>query len=134
MDLIACVAWRFSRAGRSSSEVAGRKVCARRAGERAPKSQSPRGFSAFTRLYYFAHSTKTAMLRRLWILMIGSTVIKQCLIFVLCFVAIMIARLPSLTAAVPCPTCHPSAASLQWCSNYNYYTKWATCATSGTHA
>ncbi|CAH3192346.1 unnamed protein product [Porites evermanni] len=62
------------------------------------------------------------------------TVIKQCLTFVLCFVAIMIARLPSSTASVPCPTCHPSATSLQWCSNYNYYTKWATCATSDSHA
>ena len=44
---LACVAWRFCRAGRTSGEAA----------------QSPRGFSALARLYYLA--TKTAMLRRL---------------------------------------------------------------------
>ena len=31
----------------------------------AVESQSPRGFSALARLYYLAHPTKTAMLRRL---------------------------------------------------------------------
>ena len=35
--------------------------------------------------------------------MIDSPVIKQCLIFVLCIVAIILARLPSSTTAVPCP-------------------------------
>ena len=48
---IACVAWRFCRAGR-------------RSGVAAPP-QSARGFSALARLYYLTRPTKTAMLRRL---------------------------------------------------------------------
>ena len=51
---IACVAWRFCRAGRTSGEE-------RRSREKN-KNQSPRGFSALARLYL---ATKTAMLRRL---------------------------------------------------------------------
>ena len=62
VTFIACVAWRFCRAGRTSGEAAGREIRAR---ERAP--QSPRGFSALARLYYLARPTKTAMLRRLWL-------------------------------------------------------------------
>ena len=71
---IACVAWRFSRAGRTSGEVEDREICAKQArtrGEVARKikllpPQSPRGFSALARLYYLARPTKTAMLRRLY--------------------------------------------------------------------
>ena len=54
---LACVAWRFCRAGRTSSKAA-RKI-------KKSKNQSPRGFSALARLYYLARSTKTTMLRRL---------------------------------------------------------------------
>ena len=57
---VACIAWRFCRAGRTSGEAMGREIRAR---ERAP--QSPRGFSALARLYYLARPTKTATLRRL---------------------------------------------------------------------
>ena len=65
---LACVAWRFCRAGRRSGVAAkfgreaARKSCFR------PKllpPQSPRGFSALARLHYLARPTKTAMLRRL---------------------------------------------------------------------
>ena len=68
VSLIACVAWRFCRAGRRSGVAAkfgreaARKSCFR------PKllpPQSPRGFSALARLHYLARPTKTAMLRRL---------------------------------------------------------------------
>ena len=52
---LACVAWRFCRAGRRSG-VAARKLL---------PPQSPRGFSALACLYYLARPTKTAMLRRL---------------------------------------------------------------------
>ena len=69
-DTIACVAWRFCRAGRTSGVVA---KFAREARENERRSrekkllppQSPRGFSALARLYYLARPTKTAMLRRL---------------------------------------------------------------------
>ena len=56
---LACVAWRFCRAGCTSGEAAkfARKA---RENERLPP-QSPHGFSALARLYYLA--TKTAMLR-----------------------------------------------------------------------
>ena len=57
---VACIAWRFCRAGRTSGEAAGREIRAR---ERAP--QSPGGFSALARLYYLARPTKTATLRKL---------------------------------------------------------------------
>ena len=59
---IACVAWRFCRAGRRSG-VAGK--FAREARENERRSQSPLGFSALARLYYLARPTKTAMLRKL---------------------------------------------------------------------
>ena len=52
-ETLACVAWRFCRAGRTSGEAAGREI----------RAQS--GFSALARLYYVARPTKTAMLRRL---------------------------------------------------------------------
>ena len=57
---VACIAWQFCRAGRTSGEAAGREIRAR---DRAP--QSPRGFSALARLYHLARPTKTATLRRL---------------------------------------------------------------------
>ena len=53
---LAFVAWRFCRGGRTSGE--------------APKllqPQAPRGFSALAFLYYLAHPTKTALLRRLFL-------------------------------------------------------------------
>ena len=56
---IACVAWRFCRAGRRSG---GRS---REKNKKLLPPQSPRGFSALARLYYLARPTKTAMLRRL---------------------------------------------------------------------
>ena len=65
---LACVAWRFYRAGRRSGVAA---KFAREARENERRSlkllppQSPRGFSALARLYYLARPTKTAMLRRL---------------------------------------------------------------------
>ena len=59
VTFIACVAWRFCRAGRTSGEAA-RKI-------KLLPPQSPRGFSALARLYYLARPTKTAMLRRLWL-------------------------------------------------------------------
>ena len=67
---LACVAWRFCRAGRTSGEAA---KFAREARENERQSrekkllppQSPRGFCALARLYYLARPTKTAMLRRL---------------------------------------------------------------------
>ena len=65
---LACVAWRFCRAGRTSGEHERRS---REKKKNLQKNllqllppQSPRGFSALTRLYYLA--TKTAMLRRLY--------------------------------------------------------------------
>ena len=57
-QLLACVAWRFCRAGRTSSEAAKKN-------KKPLPPQSPRGFSALARLYYLARPTKTAMLRRL---------------------------------------------------------------------
>ena len=57
VNILACVAWRFCRAGRRSG-VAARKLL-------PPKS--PRSFSALARLYYLARPTKTAMLRRLFL-------------------------------------------------------------------
>ena len=69
--LLACVAWRFCRAGRTSG-VAAKFAREARENERRSREkkvfqllppQSPRGFSALARLYYLA--TKTAMLRRL---------------------------------------------------------------------
>ena len=68
---IACVAWRFCRAGRTRG-VAEKFAREARENERRSREkkknqllppQSPRGFSALARLYYLA--TKTAMLRRL---------------------------------------------------------------------
>ena len=56
MAVLACVVWRFCRAGRTSGQAA-----------RLLPPQSPRGFSALARLYYLARPTKTAMLRRLWL-------------------------------------------------------------------
>ena len=55
---LACVAWRFCRAGGTSGEAA-RKIF------KWLLPQSPCGFSALARLYYLARPTKTAMLRRL---------------------------------------------------------------------
>ena len=52
-ETLACVAWRFCGAGRTSGEAAGREI----------RAQS--GFSALARLYYLARPTKTATLRRL---------------------------------------------------------------------
>ena len=70
--MLACVAWRFCRAGRRSS-VAAKFAREARENERRSREkkllppQSPRGFSALARLYYLARPTKTAMLRRLLI-------------------------------------------------------------------
>ena len=70
---VACVAWRFCRAGRRSG-VAAKFAREARENERRSREknknkllppQSPRGFSALARLYYLARPTKTAMLRRL---------------------------------------------------------------------
>ena len=71
---VACVAWRFCRAGRRSG-VAPKFAREARENERRSREknksfkllppQSPRGFSALARLYYLARPTKTAMLRRL---------------------------------------------------------------------
>ena len=69
--LLACVAWRFCRAGRRArSGVAAKfgreaRENERRSREKLLPPQSPRGFSALARLYYVARPTKTAMLRRL---------------------------------------------------------------------
>ena len=60
LSYIACVAWRFCRAGRTSGEAA-RKI--KPAVFQLLPPQSPRGFSGLARLYHLA--TKTAMLRRL---------------------------------------------------------------------
>ena len=57
---VACVAWRFCRAGRPRNSRAKR---ARKNKNQLLRLQSPRGFSALARLCYLA--TKTAMLRRL---------------------------------------------------------------------
>ena len=67
---VACVAWRFCRAGRRGgvSTKNSRAKRARTSGEAARKMlplQSPRGFSALARLYHLVRPTKTAMLRRL---------------------------------------------------------------------
>ena len=71
--LLACVAWRFCRAGRRSG-VATKNSREARENERRSREknknkllplQSPRGFSALARLYYLVRPTKTAMLRRL---------------------------------------------------------------------
>ena len=69
---VACVAWRFCRAGRRGgvSTKNSRAKRARTSGEAARKIkllplQSPRGFSALARLYHLVRPTKTAMLRRL---------------------------------------------------------------------
>ena len=65
---VACVAWRFCRAGHRSGVAAKFAREARENERRSPeknKNQSPRGFSALARLYYLARPTKTAMLRRL---------------------------------------------------------------------
>ena len=57
---LACVAWRFCRAGRRSG------VAAKFAREfKLLLPQSPRGFSALARLSYLARPTKTVMPRRL---------------------------------------------------------------------
>ena len=83
--VVACVAWRFCRAGRTSGEAA-RKIKTACPDSPPPSThfdiplttclvfkllppQSPRGFSALARLYYLARPAKTAMLRRLcvWI-------------------------------------------------------------------
>ena len=69
--VLACVAWRFCRAGRRSG-VAAKFAREARENERRSREknkflppQSPRGFSALARLYYLARPAKTAMLRRL---------------------------------------------------------------------
>ena len=69
---VACVAWRFCRAGRRGgvSTKNSRAKRARTSGEAARKIkllplQSPRGFSALARLYHLVRPTKPAMLRRL---------------------------------------------------------------------
>ena len=73
MSLIACVAWRFCRAGRTSG-VAAKFVREVRENERLSREknknqvlppQSLRGFCALACLYYLARPTTTAMLRRL---------------------------------------------------------------------
>ena len=56
---IACVAWRFCRAGRTRRSRGPRNL-------RAKPPQSPRGFSALAGLYYLARPIKTAMLRMLY--------------------------------------------------------------------
>ena len=53
---LACVAWRFCRAGRKIKTKFKFKLL---------PPQSSRGFSVLARLYYLARPTKTAMLRRL---------------------------------------------------------------------
>ena len=65
---VACVAWRFCRAGRTSGEAA----TFARENERQSREKNKnlnllevRGFSALALLYYLARPTKTAMLRRL---------------------------------------------------------------------
>ena len=73
-EKLACVAWRFCRAGRRSG-VAAKFAREARQNERRSREknknlkllppQSLRGFSALARLYYLARPTKTAMLRRL---------------------------------------------------------------------
>ena len=90
MCVVACVAWRFCRAGRTSGEAAReiKTTCPDSWPFQLPPPsthfdillptclvfkllppQSPRAFSALTRLNYLARPTKTAMLRRLcvWI-------------------------------------------------------------------
>ena len=71
---LACVAWRFCRAGRTAKPRAAKFARKARENERRSREknknkllppQSPRGFFALARLYYLARSTKTAMLRRL---------------------------------------------------------------------
>ena len=72
--LLACVAWRFCRAGRRSGVATknSRAKRARTSGEAARKIKTkllplptPHGFSALARLYYLVRPIKTAMLRRL---------------------------------------------------------------------
>ena len=69
-SFLACVAWRFCRAGRRS-RVAAKFAREARENERRSREKNkllpppPRGFSALARLYYLARPTKTAMLRRL---------------------------------------------------------------------
>ena len=72
---VACVAWRFCRAGRQ--ERRSHEKFAREARENDRRSrelplQSPRGFSALARLYYLVRPTKTAKLRRLTIVCLVS--------------------------------------------------------------
>ena len=74
---VACVAWRFCRAGRRSG-VAAKFAREARENERRSREknkllppQSPRGFSALARLYYLVRPTKTAMLRRLGVEWMG---------------------------------------------------------------
>ena len=69
---LVCVAWRFCRARRTSGEAVGREIRREARGnerrscvKKLLPPQSPRGFSALTRLYYLERPTKTAMLRRL---------------------------------------------------------------------
>ena len=60
---LACVAWRFCRAGRTSGEAREKERGSREKNKtlfQLLPPQSPRGFSALARLYYLA--TKTAML------------------------------------------------------------------------
>ena len=71
---LACVAWRFCRAGHTAKPRAAKFAREARENERRSREknknkllppQSPRGFFALARLYYLARPTKTAMLRRL---------------------------------------------------------------------
>ena len=64
---VACVAWRFCRAGRTSGEAAkfAREVHENEQQSREKNKTPPRGFSALARLCHLARPTKTAMLRRL---------------------------------------------------------------------